>query len=123
MLKLQKALEARHELGKTIHVGTYDGAVSEGKVLNRIIRRTPAGWEMEADMRHGELLVRQLGCAGSRKITTSGVDGEKRSEEEVAEEELEGEEAIELRSKAARIHYVGQDRPEIAYAHVEAHFS
>ena len=56
LLKLQKAVEARFELGKTVHFGVHNGAVSEGKVLNRIIRRSSAGWELEADMRHGEFL-------------------------------------------------------------------
>ena len=65
-----------------MHIGKYDGAVAEGKVLNRVIRRTTAGWELEADMRHGELLVQQLGGSGSRKITTPGTDTEKKADEE-----------------------------------------
>ena len=32
----------------------------EGKVLNRIIRCTEAGWEIEADPRHAELVIEKL---------------------------------------------------------------
>ena len=60
----QAALEEKFELGRTVHVGTHAGAVAEGKVLNRIIRRTPAGWEIEADIRHAELLAQQVGGRG-----------------------------------------------------------
>ena len=74
---MQRALEEKLELRKTVHIGTHEEAVAEGNVLNRIIRRTEAGWEMEADMRHGELLVQQLGGSTSRKITTPGADSEK----------------------------------------------
>ena len=61
LAQLQKALEEKLELSKTVHIGTHPGAVAEGKVLNRVIRRTDAGWELEADMRHGEMMVTQLG--------------------------------------------------------------
>ena len=47
--------------------------------MNRIIRRTEAGWETEADMRHGELLVQQLGSSTARKITTPVADSRKHS--------------------------------------------
>ena len=37
------------------------GDDKEVKVLNRVIRATPQGWEYEADLRHAELLAREMG--------------------------------------------------------------
>ena len=31
---------------------------SEGILLNRVLRCTPAGWEVEADQRHADLIIR-----------------------------------------------------------------
>ena len=54
-------LESRFDMKITI-VG-YSQATnvqSEGKILNRIIRATAAGWEYECDQRHVEVLVEEL---------------------------------------------------------------
>ena len=34
-----------------------DGSASEGRVLNRTVRFTDQGWDIDADQRHAELLV------------------------------------------------------------------
>ena len=59
----------------------------EFRVLNRIIRRTEAGYEMEGDQRHAEIIVRDLGfteeskalSAPGRKPTKAVLDGERES--------------------------------------------
>ena len=33
---------------------------SEGRLLNRVLRVTPTGWEVEADQRHADLIIKQL---------------------------------------------------------------
>ena len=38
-----------------------DHKKTEGQVLNRVVKRTDNGWELEADLRHAELIVEQLG--------------------------------------------------------------
>ena len=34
--------------------------LAEGQVLNRVVRWTPEGYELEADLRHAELIIEQL---------------------------------------------------------------
>ena len=66
---LEKELTKAYEI-KTQKVGKCDGYKGEGKVLNRILRVTEDGWEMEADPRHAELVVEQLGLSEDRGIGT-----------------------------------------------------
>ena len=33
---------------------------SEGRLLNRVLRVTSAGWEVEADQRHADLIIKEL---------------------------------------------------------------
>ena len=57
---LEMELEKAYEI-QTQKLGPYSGLDKEGKVLNRIVRCTSGGWELEADPRHAELVVEQLG--------------------------------------------------------------
>ena len=56
----------------------------EGKGLNRLIRCTGAGWEVEADPRQAELVVDQLWIE-DKGVSTPGVSGidEENTEEDV----------------------------------------
>ena len=49
-------------------------------MLNRIIRRTEQGLELEADIRHAELPAQQV---GNRKVTTPGSDADREGDKEV----------------------------------------
>ena len=51
------------------------GCVSEGKVLNRIVRCNEDGWSLEADPRHAELIIEQVGVSEMRSAATPGIDG------------------------------------------------
>ena len=42
----------------------------EGQVLNRVVRRTEDGWELEADLRHAELIIEQLGLTDGNAVST-----------------------------------------------------
>ena len=64
-LELQKAYEIQ-----TQKVGPGKEQDSEGKVLNRIVRCTGDGWEYEADQRHGEILVEELGLEAANGVKT-----------------------------------------------------
>ena len=46
----------------------------EGQVLNRVIRRTDHGYELEADLRHAELIVEQLDLQSCKAVATPGID-------------------------------------------------
>ena len=67
--------------------GNLQKPKDEFRVLNRIIRRIEAGYEMESDQRHAEIIVRDLGfteeskalSAPGRKPTKAELDGERES--------------------------------------------
>ena len=61
---------------KIQQLGRGPKVLTEGKVLNRIIRATPSGWEVEADPRHIELVVEQLGLLNDKSVATPGVSGQ-----------------------------------------------
>ena len=81
-----------------------------GKVLNRIIRCTTVGWEIEADPRHAELVFEQLGIV-DKGVSTPGVSG---SEEEDEDDDgpLVGEDITRYRGVIARCNYMATDRPD-----------
>ena len=70
-------------------------------MLNRIIRCTDSGWEIEADPRHAELVVEQLGLAEEKGCATPGISG---TEEEDNDEDfpLVGEDVTRYRGVIAR---------------------
>ena len=59
---------------KSQHVGNHKECVKEGKVLNRVIRCTESGFELEADQRHAELVVEQMSDYANGTITSPGID-------------------------------------------------
>ena len=58
-----------------LKLGLGEDCVSEGKVLNRIVRCSEDGWSLEADTRHAELIIEQLGGGDLRSTATPGIDG------------------------------------------------
>ena len=73
---LQGVLEKRYKI-KTQRIGENKPGrprISEGQVLNRVVRWTPEGYELEADLRHAELIIEQLELENCRPVITAGVD-------------------------------------------------
>ena len=108
----EAALSEKYKI-KTEMLGGEQGDVKEVKILTKIVRLTSAGVELEADPRHAELVVRELGVGNcrttkvlgskatgersearmikpSKKMEISAMDGES-SEGEMAQVENEGE--------------------------------
>ena len=111
---LEKELQDRFDI-KTHMIGKGQDLSQEGKVFNRVIRRTEEGWEYEADPRHAELIVRTLNLNESKAVTTAGEDDKEWKLEEDSEP-LEGLQAREYRGIAARANYLAADRADIQYA-------
>ena len=84
-------------------------------MLNRIIRCTDSGWEVEADPRHAEHVVEQLGLAEEKGCATPGISG---TEEEDNNEDvpLVGEDVTRYRGVIARCNYMAADRPDCVFA-------
>ena len=83
MAWLAEELAKANEI-QTQKVGMGKGQKQEGKALNRFIRCTDAGWEVDADPRHAELVVEQPGIE-DRGVSTPGISGidEEDTEEDV----------------------------------------
>ena len=115
MKKFRKVLEKRFKI-KTQVVGDGEGdELVEARVLNRILRVTPAGWEYEPDQRHTDMLIEGLGLSQARSVTSPGEE-EKKWEEEENAVLLEPDRAKNFRGHAARLNYLAPDRPDIAYS-------
>ena len=41
-------------------------------MLNRVVRWTAEGWEVELDQRHVDLIVKELGLSEAKPISTPG---------------------------------------------------
>ena len=96
-------------------MGSEKDCCQEARVLNRIIRVTSHGWEMEADQRHADILVQALGLSGAKSVTTPG-EQDKSWEEVENKVELSSAQAHQFRQLAARANYLAMDRPDIQYA-------
>ena len=115
---MKTQLEGKYEI-QTQRIGTGAGREPEGKILNRIVRWTADGYEIEADPRHSELVIQQLGLEGAKPLSSPGVDG-KEEEDIEGDVPLGAEQATRYRGIAARINYLASDRPDVQYSVKEA---
>jgi hypothetical protein len=111
---MEERLKERFEI-KSKKIGLGKDEVKEARVLTRVVRVTPEGWEYEADQRHAELIVKTLGLEESKEVSTPGEDDKPWKEEEEAEL-LKGVQAREYRALSARANYLALDRSDIQYA-------
>ena len=124
-----KSLKERYKI-KVETLGTGDGEVREVKVLNKIIRLTKAGLEMEADPRHVEMIVRDMELQDAKTAKTPGAkdvrtressdEAEGQGERQEDEKVMEGKEATRYRAIVARMNYIAPDRPDVQFAVKEA---
>lgn len=87
----------------------------EFRILNKIVRRTEARCEWEADQRHAELIEAATSLDGdSRELAQPG---RKLTAKELEAEtcELGDAEAHEYRARVARANFLAADRPNIAF--------
>ena len=78
-----------------------EGEAREGKVLNQIIRVDKDGWFFEADQRHVEIMINQMGVEEAKASATPGEDAKPCEKEEDAVEPSQPE-ASTYRGVAAR---------------------
>ena len=100
-------------------IGSGARDLREARVLGRVIRWTPEGIRYEADPRHVDLLVRDLGLTEATPVSSPGVKAPatgKEDEEEDKSGDLDDETIRLFRACAARANYLAMDRPDIAFA-------
>ncbi len=115
---------------KTEKLGGGKEDKKEVRVLNKVIRYTDGGLELEADPRHAELVVRDLELEGTKVSKTPGVkpearkvvkkDEESDGEEVEDDEPMEAKDATRYRAIVARLNYMAADRADIQFAVKEA---
>ena len=90
----------------------YD--TKEVKMLNRIIRYEGGQWQYEADPRHSDIIVEEMGMGDSRGTKTPC----ERARKDETEEEIfmNNADASKYRQITARANYLASDRPDIQYA-------
>ena len=115
MAWMEKELSKAYEI-KTQRLGLGPDLQQEGKVLNRILRATEAGWEVEADPRHAELVIEQLGLNSEKAAATPGVSGADDEDGRDDDEPLQGQDVTSYRCVTARCNYLGPDRPDAQLA-------
>jgi hypothetical protein len=99
------------ELGR---LGGGQGELKELRVLNRVIRWSPAGLKYEADPRHAEIMVR--GVAGAERALSAPGTSSKDFEAQGEDDDLPERTARLFRSFAARANYLAMDRPDLSQA-------
>ena len=90
--------------------------------LNRVITWEAAGIRYEADPRHAEIIVSQMGLEGTnpRGVSTPGVkDAFIRCEDDGENPQMSAQDASGYRGLAARANFLSQDRLDLQYASKE----
>ena len=107
-------LKTRWDVKASI-LGPESHQVQEVRVLNRSIRWTTRGIDYEADPRHRQVILKELGLEGCSPVTTPFGPQEQGCLQDEGEL-LSGAEAIKFRAIVARLNYLAADRPDIQYA-------
>ena len=110
---LKAQLETAFEIKSDLLGSSDEELKTSGKILNRLIRVDEAGWKLEADPRHAELLVEELGISSGKGLVTPGVDDR---DDETPEERLDERGSTRYRSLVARANYLATDRPDISFS-------
>ena len=116
------ALESKYKI-KVEVVGTGKDQVSEVRILNKVIRLTEQGVELEADPRHVELTIRALGLEDAKISTVPGAkevkkrDNSDRGCDSVAAAKCSAKEEMwkddELTAEEENENYLDEDDPPL----------
>ena len=112
---LEKLLSSKYELKKIGQLGDDPGDLSELILLNRLCRYDGKTFEIEADPRHAELIISQLGLENAKPVDTPRI--KMRAEDLIADERspaLEPSGAKLYRSCTMRGSYLAADRSDLS---------
>ena len=109
-------LEKLYELKEPHRIGPGPEDHKEALVLNRVVRWTAAGLEIEADPRQAEKLLRELKLDG-HGVKAAASPGVRSTREQLdADLPLDKCKATPYRAVVARANYLAADRPELQFA-------
>ena len=108
-------LEKLYELTEAHRLGPGPEDDKEALVLNRVVRWTTEGLEMEADPRQSEKLLRDLKLDGEG-VKPAATPGTRATKDQLdADQPLDSSKATPYRAVAARANYLASDRPELQF--------
>jgi len=112
---VKNGLEEKYELKMRGVMGPpgMPETTQEITILNRVTRWTGEGIEYEADPRHAEIIIKELGLSGGKTVSTPGC---KKTKIEDEGEPMNAEESTKFRALVARANYLAQDRCDIQFA-------
>ena len=113
----EQNLSNHFELTVKAKMGPEAHDCKQAPLPNRVLTWTEGGLEYEADPRHAELIIAELGLVGSRPQVTPGVE---HTREEIENSPLLKDDLIKsYRAITARTSFLAQDRIDIACASKE----
>ena len=79
LAELRSKLEEKYKI-KVERLGLKEGEKAEIRILNKVVRETSEGIELEADPRHVEIAIRELGIEQCKAANTPGCKENSRAE-------------------------------------------
>ena len=111
---VQRAMKKRYEVKVRGRLGPEAKDDKSIRILNRILEWTAEGLNYEADQRHAEIIVEQLGLSEKKaSISTPGI---KVKTDEDSDELLNPSQASMYRGMVARANFLASDRVDIQFA-------
>ena len=106
---------------KTVELGGGPQCVQEAKFLNRSLRWTPDGLEIEGDQKHAEILIKEWGLENAKAVSTPGAKAGKLEDlqQDGERPEMAAADATKFRRGVARVVYLAQDRMDLGFASKE----
>ena len=101
---MNSELKDRFQITST-KIGGGASGTKEGRIINRIIRRTNDGWTYEVDQRHRDVIVEALGLQEANPVKTPGEDVQAENEQD-EQEELSALDSTRYRAITARANYL-----------------
>ena len=86
------------------------------RVLNRVLTWANHGITYEADQRHADIVVQELGLQDAKSVTTPSCKEDTDKMLADVGDPLPPREATQYRALAARLNYLALDRQDIQYA-------
>ena len=112
---VEDVLNSRYKISVRGRLGGEVDDDREGRILNRYIRWTSLGLELEADPRHAQLIVQQMGVDSGKGVETPGIK-QTYDEAMLDNPELDRDEQRKFRSICMRAAYLSQDRSDIQFS-------
>ena len=98
-------------------LGPGEGMQQQVRILNRLLTWINNGIEYEADQRHADIIIKQLGFTASKLVVTpAGNDNAREAKARCSEAALPRDHAAPHRGLSVRLYYLAQDRADLQVA-------